>query len=363
MFGWWRRWWQQSDHYDWFSAYLRERGLQGQWRSATFVFTAALGAVPLMMLASDRGPGGTVATVVSVTAALAAFAASALWLTRWPTRTWSLTYTLVCTACIAAGCLVVPDPYGGLMGCTVFAVIGGYLAYFHAFGHVVTNFCVAMGCAAVSAFRMLAGTGDVPIVAASFLIVLGLNVGVPFGVHSLVHSLHIDLRNSDRDPLTGLLNRRSFYSTVHDLLLGREPLNTHVNVTMVDLDDFKKLNDTRGHAVGDAALVDVAAVLQRHGGNAVLGRLGGEEFVVADIDTASRHAITAERIRRGIAATPFQITASLGICTATVEAGAPVEHPEFIETLIREADAAMYAVKRAGGDRVGHRFLGQGGEG
>ncbi|CAN3128456.1 diguanylate cyclase [Mycobacterium sp. smrl_JER01] len=358
---WWRRW-GRSDHFDWFSAYLRDRGLQTPWRWGTFAFTVFVGAVPVMTLASPEGPSGA-GTGVAVAASVAGFMASTLWLFRWPTRSQSLVYAGICTACIAVGCLVMPNPYGGLMGCTVFAAIGGFLAYFHAFAHVLLNFAFAAACAAVSAARMFGETGDLAIVTASALIVLGLNLGVPFGVHSLVHTLHTDLRNSDRDPLTGLLNRRSFYNSVYDLLSARRQINTNINVTMVDLDDFKGLNDSRGHAAGDAALVDVAAVLQRSGAGSVLARLGGEEFVVADADTASGHALTAERIRQGIAATPFEITASLGICTATVAAGVEVEHPQFIERLIREADAAMYAAKRAGGDRVLHRYLDQGGSG
>lgn len=351
----------QSDRYDWFSIYLRDRGMQMQWRLATSVFTMFLAAVPIVMLASPDGPHGTVTTAVTIAASVSAFLASTLWLFRWPTRAQSLAYNVVCCACIAVGCLVVPNPYGGLMGCTLFAALGGFLAYFHAFAHVLANFCVAMGCAVFCAGRMWADTNDTPLVAASFLLVLGLNIGVPFGIHSLVHSLHSDLRNSDRDPLTGLLNRRSFYNAVHELTaVPQDSAGIDLNVTMIDLDKFKKLNDTRGHAVGDEALISVGDVLRESStSGAVLGRLGGEEFVIADTDTPARHAKTVERIRAGIAATPFQITASFGTCGTTVAAGAPIAHPEFIDRLIRVADAAMYKSKRAGGDQIQHRVLDQ----
>lgn len=355
MLGW---WWQQTDQFDWFSSYLRDRGLQPRWRQATFLFTLLLGAVPVTMIGSPAGPRGPVATAVAITASIAALAAALLWLIRWPTRGQSLAYTAVCGACIAAGCLVVPDPYGGLMGCMTFAAIGGFIAYFHAMAHVLTNFLLAVACMAITATRWFEETGDVRIVASSLLLVLGLNVGVPFGIHTLVHSLHTDLRNADRDPLTGLLNRRSFYNTVHEHVLATQEVNIAVNVTMVDLDKFKRLNDSRGHAVGDAALADVATVLQQCSGpGAVLGRLGGEEFVVADLGAASRHVVTGQRIRAGIAALPFGITGSVGVCSATIPAGVDVPHPEFLERLIHAADAAMYLAKRSGGDRVEHRYL------
>ncbi|PQP50594.1 sensor domain-containing diguanylate cyclase [Mycolicibacterium austroafricanum] len=358
MLGWWRGWWQRSDQFDWFSAYLRDRGLQVRWRMATFVFTVLLVAVPVVMVGSPAGPGGPLQTWIVIGASVSALAASLLWLFRWPSRAQSLAYSTVCSVSIAAGCLAIQDPYAGLMGCTMFAAIGGFVAYFHALAHVVANLVVALSCATINAVRILVETDDIRIVAGSAALVLGLNLGVPFGIHTLVHSLHIDLRDSDRDPLTGLLNRRSFYNMVRDLIAARRQVNTPVNVTMVDLDDFKLLNDTHGHAVGDAALVSVAAVLQEHTEpGTVLGRLGGEEFVIADVDAAARHAITAERIRRGIAATPFQITASFGICSTTVAAGAEIDHPGFLDRLIRAADAAMYQSKRAGGNRVVHDRL------
>lgn len=92
-------------------------------------------------------------------------------------------------------------------------------------------------------------------------------------------------------------------------------------VMVIDLDNFKKLNDTHGHSVGDEALVGVAAALRATcRRTAVIGRAGGEEFVVADIGDPAEHAVTAERLRAAIAANPLQITASIG--TATAPAGA-----------------------------------------
>lgn len=361
MHRWWRRLWRQTDHFDWFSAYLRDRGLQREWRLATFVFTAFISAIPVVMIASPAGPDGALRRGVAVAASVAGLVAASLWLVRWPTRGQSLMYNIVCCGCIAAGCLTVPNPYGGLMGCTMFAALGGFLAYFHALGHVVANFCVAVACMTITARQMLADTHDLALVAGSVFIVLGLNLGVPFGIQSLVHSLHTDLRNSGRDPLTGLMNRRSFYNAVHELIEARRGVNTTVNVTMIDLDKFKRLNDTHGHAAGDAALVNVAEVLRQSSDTgAVLSRLGGEEFVIADVDSAGRHAVTSERIREGIEAMPFRITASLGICSARVAPGVGIEHPQFIDRLIRAADAAMYRAKRSGGNRVEHRHLDRG---
>ena len=353
------RWWRQADQFDWFSAYLYDRGMQGQWRFAIFAFTVALAVVPLAMLDSPFGPDTALSVAASVVAAAGAACVALLWLVGWPTRRRSVVYSIVCSGCIAATCLSQSNAYGALMGCTVFAVIGGFLAYFHALSHVLANFALATGCAVVSAVRLVLGTGDLALAVSAVLIVVALNIGVPFGIFSLVHALRTDLRDSDRDPLTGLGNRRSFFNTVGALIAAQpREIGFGLNVTMVDLDRFKRLNDTHGHAVGDQALVSVAAVLQQHcSPGAALARLGGEEFVIADIDLAARHRATAERIRQGIAATRFGITASLGSCSATLRPGVPVPHPEFVDRLIRVADAAMYHSKRAGGDRVEHRWF------
>jgi diguanylate cyclase (GGDEF)-like protein len=124
---------------------------------------------------------------------------------------------------------------------------------------------------------------------------------------------------------------------------------------MIDIDDFKRLNDTMGHAAGDEALVGIGAVLiQNCGPEAVVGRLGGEEFVIADTASVQSHAETVERIRLGIAALPVQITASLGTCAAAIGPGAAADPTEFLDRLIRTADLAMYRSKRAGGNRI-HR--------
>ena len=105
--------------------------------------------IPLVLLVSRAGPTTTAARSLAIAATVAGFAASLLWLARWPTRSQSVAYSITCCVSIAAACLMIPNPYGGLMGCTAFAALGGFIAYFHALRHVLINFLVAMGCAAV----------------------------------------------------------------------------------------------------------------------------------------------------------------------------------------------------------------------
>ncbi|TRW84908.1 GGDEF domain-containing protein [Mycolicibacterium sp. 018/SC-01/001] len=352
--------WLRAGRFDAVSYYLRDRGLERVWRFAIFLFTCVLGALPLILLASPVGPSTPVARTVAIAAGISAIAVSTVWLPGWPSHTRSLVYNMVCCACIAAGSLSMSYAYAGLMGCVMFAVLGGFLAYFHRLADVLVNAGIAAVCAGIMATRLVLETGDVAVTVSATVTVLALNVGVPFGIYSLVHSLHSDLEESGRDSLTGLLNRRSFYRALRELIT-RQRSGAAVNVTMIDLDDFKRLNDSHGHATGDRALADVGEVLRRMcSDTAVLGRLGGEEFVVADVHPPTDHAETADAVRASIAALPFDITASLGTCTALLEGHLEDHEPpdtDFVDRMIAAADAAMYRAKRAGGDRVERRSL------
>lgn len=351
------RWWRQPDQFDWFSAYLRDRGLQSRWRATTFVFTVLLALIPVVLIASPTGPDRPVTIGVSLISSLVAAASGVLWLRRWPTRRQSMLFSMVAIGVIAVTCLSQSDPYAALMGCTTFAIIGGFVAYFHTVALMTVNLGAAMACAVIGACRLLHGTGDVALAASAFLIVIALNVGVPFGIHSLAHSLRSDLRNSGFDPLTGLLNRGAFYRAAHELQMqDSAPSNRYLVVTLVDLDEFKQLNDTQGHAAGDQALISVAAALRENSRDtAVIGRIGGEEFVIADRHSAADPAPRAEWVRAAIEALPYPVTASVGTCGAPLAGGSLQLEANLVERLVRAADSAMYEAKRAGGNQVRHR--------
>ncbi|AQA06447.1 GGDEF domain-containing protein [Mycobacterium sp. MS1601] len=352
------RWWQHPDQFDWFTAYINDRGLQTQWRTTTVIFTFALAAVPLALLLSPAGPNSAVTITMSLVASVVGVAGALLWLRRWPTRRQSTAFAGLASASIAASCSAQSDPYTALMGCTTFAVIGGFVAHFHTLALVSFNFVIAMTCATVSAFRLLTDTGDIAMTASAALIVLGLNVGVPFGIHSLTHALRTDLRTSGHDPLTGLLNRRAFGHTAYELLVrDHGDGSACIVVLLVDLDNFKNLNDTRGHAAGDQALAAVGTALREQcPETAVIGRVGGEEFVIVDIGAVGDPAVLAERLRQAIADIPFPITASIGTASAPFNRCAPDTHMATLDALIRAADVAMYIAKHSGGNQVHHHY-------
>ena len=151
-----------------------------------------------------------------------------------------------------------------------------------------------------------------------------------------------------RDPLTGLANRRQLQVSMHDAAVGRAAL------VLLDIDHFKRLNDTLGHPAGDDALLHVAGILRRETRSGdVPARVGGEEFALwlpgTTLDSASR---LAERVRRALEVstwtwqgTPWRLTASFGVAHWG-------ETTQQVDNLMQHADGALYAAKEGGRNRV-----------
>ncbi|MBQ5946890.1 GGDEF domain-containing protein [Massilia sp. ST3] len=166
---------------------------------------------------------------------------------------------------------------------------------------------------------------------------------------------------ADRDPLTGCYNRRVLQSGLLDAELARSRrYGTALSVIMCDIDHFKRINDSYGHAAGDQVLSGFAGLLQsmaRETDDSVI-RYGGEEFLVVlpQAELAEAQSL-AERIRHAFANTPTPIgggayvsaTASFGIaCVPTLHDAMPDKFDALIET----ADIQLYAVKREGRNGV-----------
>lgn len=150
------------------------------------------------------------------------------------------------------------------------------------------------------------------------------------------------------DHLTGVLNRRCFLEHAERELLRQVRHAGRCCIAMVDVDHFKAVNDTHGHAAGDAALRAIADVLQTETHeDDLVGRLGGEEFAVLMPATSPELAgQIAERLRAGVAALrlehegqPILLTVSIGIA----EGGTA-----DLKQLLVDADAALYDAKHSG---------------
>jgi diguanylate cyclase (GGDEF)-like protein len=176
--------------------------------------------------------------------------------------------------------------------------------------------------------------------------------------NSMVSQLDETMRKLEKtsrtDPLTGINNRGYFMELLTLEAERSRRFDRTFSVLMVDLDHFKKINDTFGHAAGDAALQSFVTVLQSCGLRQTdfWGRLGGEEFAVALPETPLDQALLpAERLRCILAETPvahadasFTVTASIGISCYLPG--------DTLDSLLNRADQAMYQAKEQGRNRV-----------
>jgi diguanylate cyclase (GGDEF)-like protein len=350
---WIRRWWRQPGHYEWLSAYLAARDLQRFTRFMMASIVFVLGLVPLLILLSDFGPDDVLFRVVAVAIIACCTVMALLWLTRWPTRGQSVMFAVTANACIAASCLAQSDPAAGIQGATAFAALAGYVAFFHTSRYLALTLLVATSTATVLAIQISENIGLA--LAVSKLLVLFVSVlAVPFSAQVLVHILGTDALRSDTDPLTDLPNRRAFYRSVRALAAESVGNGSAVlAIVMVDLDAFKRVNDTAGHAAGDQTLIAVADILRRtRRSDSITARIGGEEFVVAVVGTEQAAVGMAERLRRQIAATSWNVTASVGVATAPMARIPKGGVQALVQDLVESADRAMYRAKRAGGDQV-----------
>jgi len=157
------------------------------------------------------------------------------------------------------------------------------------------------------------------------------------------------------DPLTGLHNRRQFNDILH-YEIGRSERHKHeFSVLMLDLDDFKDINDSYGHPTGDLALCSIATVLLEHTRNGDLcARIGGDEFAIILTETGPKGArVVAENVGRALRelaitsaqGNRFHLTVSIGVSSYPAD-GQTIDH------LLEGVDVAMYKAKDMGKDSV-----------
>ncbi|GLY05726.1 MULTISPECIES: GGDEF domain-containing protein [Actinoplanes] len=156
-----------------------------------------------------------------------------------------------------------------------------------------------------------------------------------------------------RDALTGLHNRRYANERVPDLLAEATSCRRALSLAIIDLDHFKRINDTLSHATGDTVLQNVAELLVEAAGPGIAARMGGEEFLLVfpGVD-AEEASLRCERLRLRIRAHgwepitgPLHVTTSIGVTTTT-------DGRITFSALLSQADQNLYAAKRSGRDRV-----------
>jgi diguanylate cyclase (GGDEF)-like protein len=164
------------------------------------------------------------------------------------------------------------------------------------------------------------------------------------------------------DELTGLYNRRHFFERMEQMLATATRYDQALGLIILDIDNFKLVNDTYGHLVGDLVLRELAECLRQQSRKSdVIARYGGEELVLVLPETDLPGAVhTAEKVRMSLESRDIQledgrilrITASFGVAElnalCTLTPGVPIN----TEKLVEAADAALYRAKHSGRNRV-----------
>lgn len=173
----------------------------------------------------------------------------------------------------------------------------------------------------------------------------------------LTENFHLSMQMATTDAVTGLYNRHYLTTHLETYVKSIKSQGKSITILMMDIDHFKKVNDTYGHAVGDEVLSEFASrIAQNIRGIDLAARYGGEEFVVMMPDTTCEWGeIVGERLREQIADTTFPCSAPDGSVNITVSIGVTcrlITSDLDTTKLIDAADKALYQAKNSGRDRV-----------
>lgn len=156
------------------------------------------------------------------------------------------------------------------------------------------------------------------------------------------------------DPLTGLYNRRHFEDTIEREFLRASRYNNHLSFAIIDVDFFKKVNDTYGHSTGDYVLKEVAyLILQNLRKTDMVFRYGGEEFTVIITETPKEKAIIPlERLRKAVEDYPFSYNSQNINVTISIGISEVCKNITTVHQLFDDADKALYKAKENGRNQI-----------
>jgi len=190
----------------------------------------------------------------------------------------------------------------------------------------------------------------------TLILSLGITIIVTLIILFIIKKYHKRLTFlAEHDNLTSLTNRRVFEEKLNQFLLLLKRNHQPLSLIFLDIDDFKKINDSFGHNIGDLVLKRTSSILSTHIRQTdIISRWGGEEFIIALIDTDIEEAkLIAEKLRLSLekdyalkGLINSNVTASVGISQASKE--------DTIESLLQRADEAMYSSKKEGKNMVSY---------
>ncbi len=157
------------------------------------------------------------------------------------------------------------------------------------------------------------------------------------------------------DGLTGLLNHRAFRQSLEQELERSKRYDVPLSVIMIEIDKFKRYNDTYGHLRGDEVLRQVARILEKEHRKQVdiVARYGGDEFMILLPHTTKEAAVeAAERLRLAVQVTPFIVGTAITAVTLSLGVASYPQDGDTTDALVDAADGHMYVAKQGGGNAV-----------
>ncbi len=330
--------------------------------------TLVFGVCGALTLLSPAGTGGSpVRTAIGLAVSLSTIPAAvwvarvnlgSLWITKeYSTSTFATWFVVYADVAVGLVLSAMRDPWLSLHGTTIFAVVGGFVAHFS--GKRVVAAHLAFTSALIAVFTgVLLFRGQyvatviwfalVSLVAANATVLL-VRVYADESRRALFHQMVW----ANTDALTTLLNRRGFHSSASTLVRSS---STSIGVAVLDIDNYKHINDAHGHAVGDHILAEFGSALRSIANPRIaVARIGGDEFAIAAIVDAAQLRTLIESVR---AITPDllageNLTISAG---AVVRASPGMRSQEVLEAFVTDAiavaDRALYEAKRDGRNTV-----------
>ena len=299
---------------------------------------------------STRWPGGRGLLIVIVPVCLGL---AVPWLRRrWPSRTESITVVVVGALFLAAGCVAASDPLAGLAIATAFAFILGYVGLFHGSRPQWFTAIIAVGTVGWLAGRI--AIADLPTALAVTTPVVLVILAVFVGCRTIAAVTAASGERTDVEPLTGLLTRASFDELAATLLGARNRGDDrYLVVAVVGVDNVPALLSVQGRRGVERVRVAIALALRdtvRRG--AIVGHVGDDEFLIAEVFTTADPAPLAERIRGAVAATPGGDTASIGVVSTPLGPLAARPPHEVLDEIVALGTAAMWRARGRGGNQA-----------
>jgi len=355
-----RVWWSEPVDYDAQIGYFAQRGLLGGVQLLVGGCAALLAAISIVIQLSPAGPSTALARGVSSVFAVSALVwALVWWFGPWPSRATSIAFIMYADIGISVVALLDSNRLAGFFGLSALLLISVYAKFFEGPRVLALHTAWVLLVIGVFAADIAWGPhGDPYLALAKTLAAIASFVVVPAVVQFGIWVMRNDAHDSVTDQLTGLLNRRGLNLRIEGFLADRAHQSIPgacVTVLVIDLDRFKNVNDTYGHAVGDAVLMRSAERIRGVvRSSALVARVGGEEFVVVDVTTPQQVLGISERIRAAIAATADMapVTASIGVASIALPdfSGGDEDPQSVLDATIECADHAMFSAKRSGGN-------------